>query len=336
MHCAKDGMKKEIIILTHNGGDIANQLWNHISIAAYARERGYACENHSFFEHADEFPLLYPNDRLVRLVFFRTFSLMRRLSLGPITQHRILVRVWRRAYALYALYMKGRFSILDAGNDFNARGVYLLPPSAPATRALVRFERDSTTTLLCTGWLFRNPEGIRRHHTFLIELLKPQEDTSLRVASRLQPLRARFSHLVGVHIRQADYTYFKNGRFYLSPERMRTIMGEYLSRQKRASEDTCFILCSDGPLSEDDFTGLHTVLSLGDAVGDLYVLAGCDVIIGSDSTFGDLAAYLGDIPHIIAKNCAMDWAYYADVHAWFPNRYSYATSLNADRENIIS
>ena len=45
--------KKEVIIINHNGGQLANQLWNHISIQSYTLEKGYSFKNYCFFEYAN-------------------------------------------------------------------------------------------------------------------------------------------------------------------------------------------------------------------------------------------------------------------------------------------
>ena len=44
---------KKIIILWHNGGRLANQLWLYISVYAYALEKKYDLENHTFFEYSE-------------------------------------------------------------------------------------------------------------------------------------------------------------------------------------------------------------------------------------------------------------------------------------------
>jgi len=42
---------KRAIILNNGGGRLADQLWNFISVYAYALVRGYACEDWAGFEY---------------------------------------------------------------------------------------------------------------------------------------------------------------------------------------------------------------------------------------------------------------------------------------------
>ena len=58
------------------------------------------------------------------------------------------------------------------------------------------------------------------------------------------------------------------------------------------------------------------------AIEDLYTLSLCDVIIGSNSSFGNFAAYYGNKPHIVLQKETMDWEYYKDRDAYFENKYS--------------
>ena len=40
---------RKIIILKHGGGELANQLWNYLSVYAFGLERGISVLNPSFF-----------------------------------------------------------------------------------------------------------------------------------------------------------------------------------------------------------------------------------------------------------------------------------------------
>lgn len=54
-------MMKKLIILNHNLGRLANQLWQYASVYAYALENGYEVENLAFFEYRKYFPNLPPS-----------------------------------------------------------------------------------------------------------------------------------------------------------------------------------------------------------------------------------------------------------------------------------
>ncbi len=52
---------KKLIVLNHNMGRLANQLWQYISVYAYALENKYDVENLAFFEYRKYFPSLPPS-----------------------------------------------------------------------------------------------------------------------------------------------------------------------------------------------------------------------------------------------------------------------------------
>ena len=90
-------------------------------------------------------------------------------------------------------------------------------------------------------------------------------------------------------------------------------------------EKTVFVICSDGSVDLDKFTGLNVVKLSFSAVGDLFLLAKTNAIIGSDSTFGAFASYYGNIPFIVFKKGNIDWEYYKGKNVFFENKYNLMT-----------
>ena len=46
------------------------------------------------------------------------------------------------------------------------------------------------------------------------------------------------------------------------------------------------------------------------------------MVIGTNSTFGNVAAWLGDVPHVVTINEPIDWQYYRGKTAYFENKYA--------------
>ena len=63
-------MTKKVIILQHNGGRLANQLWPFVSIYAYCLENNFELDNYCFFEYTRYFSIKIQN-RLIDWVFFK-------------------------------------------------------------------------------------------------------------------------------------------------------------------------------------------------------------------------------------------------------------------------
>lgn len=296
---------------------MGNQLWNYVSIYAYAIERRYSCENFSFFEYARYFNLA-PKSKIINWLFFLPFyQYQKRRSAFRIKIYRLLYKV----FVVYPVSFFRKDQIIYSRDGVNA--VYYLPPTIAVIKELAERERSSETIFFSqvSGGVFRNPEGVELHRSTIVEYFSPVSWVEKNVREFIDPLRKYYKILVGVHVRQGDYAVFKGGKFSVSQKRTREILDEYLVFSQKKSDEVMFVIASDGPIEEKFFQGLETKVSKGSAGEDLFILASCDAIIGSDSTFGNFAAYYGDIPHIVMKNESMDWDYYRDKDSYFRSKY---------------
>lgn len=296
---------------------MGNQLWNYISIYAYALERGYVCDNYSFFEYARYFNVA-PKSKIINWLFFIPFR-----QYGN-RRSAFRVKVYR---LLYKIFVTRPFSLFAASRIIYSRdtvnSVYYLPPTVPSSNKLIDAEQSQRTVYFSqvSGGVFRNPDGINKYRGLVIKHFSPAPWVAKKVSEVVAPLRAQYKTLVGVHVRQGDYAVFKGGKFRISPERIRSILDEYLAFSQKNSSEVAFVFVSDGNINENIFRGLNVKVSRGSAGEDLFILASCDAIIGSDSTFGHFAAYYGNIPHIIMKNDPIDWEYYQGKNSYFINKY---------------
>jgi hypothetical protein len=192
-----------------------------------------------------------------------------------------------------------------------------LPPTSPLPENFTACHK-----IYFTGWLFRNPKGLGKFGNELRAAFTPTAKVETRVNSIITPLRQKYQKIIGIHIRQADYKMFKDGKFFISQERIREIVSEYAKETILDAGETTFLITSDGHVDEGLYKNLNVYISKENAVIDLFLLSRCDVILGSDSTFGGFAAWFGNIPHIIFKNEPIDWVYYHDKRTYFENKYS--------------
>lgn len=310
--------KPTVTIIQASGGELANQLWNYISIYAYCLEKGYALHNPSFYEYGKFFDLPKINF-FYDVLFFKPFTgnTQRKWS------HK--KRVWRKMYKIFSdLYIKTHKKTHIHIPD-NPKPFYLSPsPSmsqhTQAHEALARLESQKSS-IVFSGWLYRNPVGIERYRSEIRSYIRPSKQVSYSVNQFLRPLRESYKHVIGVHIRQGDYATWQGGTYFVPQERVRDILREYLAQNSMNSGETCFVIASDGPIKMENFTEFTVKVTGKSMVEDLFILANTDAVIGSNSTFGDFAAYYGNIPHIIFEKGPMDWSYYADKNSFFPNKY---------------
>ncbi|MBI3420989.1 MAG: alpha-1,2-fucosyltransferase [Candidatus Sungbacteria bacterium] len=314
---------KRLVILRHNSGkggkgELANQLWNFMSIYAYALECHWPLDNYSFFEYSCYFNITVSH-RLVRILFFAPFP-----ALEWLLGHTRATIYWRLLYkafvtAVGALHSK---TTLCSHNSPDVAGIFYLPPTEPANPKIVALQQDHTVqTIYFDGWLFRNPEGMKKYRSEIIRYFRPKGKIEDAVRAWVTPLKQRYEHVVGVHVRQGDYRTFKNGKYFVGQERIRNILDEYLQEYNRDSTQTCFVITSNEPINERIFAGLQTVVSKQSFIEDLFILASTDTVIGSDSSFGNFAAYIADVPHIVVSNDVLDWEYYRGKTRYFQNKY---------------
>lgn len=296
---------KQNIVLKNAGGELANQLWNYISIYAYSLEIGAETKNPSFFEYHNFFNLL-KKESLLTKAFSAFFRKTRRRG-------HWINRLFRYKYKIIvkiiSLFYKDQ--IFSSENTKNS--VVYLPPTENAN---TKGEKQ-----YFLGWLFRNPIGLTKYRREIIEAFRPTKDIEDKATYILNELRKKHNHIIGLHIRQGDYKIFRDGKYLIEQRRVYEICREYLSQKKLESKDTVFLVTSDGKIERSYFDGLNLFISKENAVTDLFILSGTDTIIGSDSSFGHFASWYGDIPHLILKKDKIDWLYYLDKEKYFVNKY---------------
>lgn len=197
---------------------------------------------------------------------------------------------------------------------------YLLPPADKAP-ALEKLE-ETSDTLYFTGWLFRNPDGLVKYQKDIASYFKPKEKYAVPVEKKIAEAKKTYKNVIGVHVRQSDYRTHKSGEYFISQERIRVILDEYLTASQKISKETLFIVTSDEPIEENIFTGLNIQINRGNVIEDFYLLSLCDAIIGSNSSFGNFAAYLGNKPHTVFQKGKIDWEYYTGKNEYFKDKYS--------------
>ena len=313
---------KKIVILWHNGGRLANQLWLYISVFAYCADKGYELRNYSFFEYARYFDI-QTQDKPAQMLFFRPYTILRSI-VAVFTEHadRISTYLFRKYYracvAIISLFVRGHLVRADA----DSRPVYL-PPSENAFPQFTDFDNNGARSLYLTGWLFRNPVGIAKYRAEIVASFKPRQQYVEAADSVIGALRRQSTNVIGVHIRQGDYRRkYHDGELYFSAAEVSAFCLEFLQKYRLSTSETCFIVCSDGPVAEKEFSNeLRITIANNSAIVDLLILASCDYIIGSNSTFAGFASYYGNKPLIVFQRGGIDWNHYRNKSGFFVDPY---------------
>lgn len=163
---------------------------------------------------------------------------------------------------------------------------------------------ESQKFILPMGWKFSDYEGIREHRDQIVRYFTPVEPFIKQAESAIRSAREFGEFVIGVHIRQEDYRFWKGGVHYYEAECyerwMRRCMEIFSDRKPT------FMICSSNRLEPKVFRGLPVVFGPGTAVGDLHALSLCDLIMGPPSTFSMWSSYFGNTPLCMLMNSQQD------------------------------
>lgn len=287
---------KKYVIIKPNCRELANHLWNYLSIYAYGIETGARVYNPSFSEWHRYFNLSKKESFATKMIFL--FPVLRGLG-----------RIIGALYGSYLIRARAHCVRLTLGITL------YLPPTRPlVTRG------DTCKTTYFIGWHFRNPAGLERHRDALIAAFMPRESVLKKIEGALVPFQGK--RRIGVHLRQQPYKGFPDGDFLVPVSRVRRIVDEYLREKNLDTTDVALVIVSDKNVDPAAFVDFATHIQRGNDVTALFLLSKCSVVIGSNSTFGNLAAWFGNIPHIVESNEPMDWGYYRNRITYFENIYA--------------
>lgn len=282
--------KKQIKILRHNGGQLGNQLLLFMSVYAYCLEKGFDCINYSFYEYGKYFNFKTPN------FYFKIFELISKFKFYK--SHALIYILYRYSTNIITFFEKG--IILKADPE----DIFYLPPTVDSnkshTNTLHEIEASKNKKIYIDGWTFRNPLGLKKYRELITKKFRPKFEIIKKVKKFIKNIKKDY-YLVGVHIRQGEYKNknFMAGEWYFNEKEVVEILKSYLEGERKNSKKVLFLLCSDGPIDLALFPDLNVILGLGSTMQDLMALSMCDVILGSNSTFGSFAAYYGNIPFFV-------------------------------------
>ena len=248
-------MAKTAYLLEHHNR-LANQLWNLIAIYAFCLECGYELRDAASLDYHRYFWRSHPEQKVESLLRMLDV-VVPRLEARTASNNRYIRNV---SYTLIQALRKIPPLLAAPPNSspvLFASGAFYLPPSEctdPVHRDLLA--RAQLCGSLCfKGFLFKNPVGIRTHRAAVCAYVTPQAQIVDRVRAFVQSQRRRFVRIVGLHLRRGDYVTWLGGKLCISEHFARSCLDELLRRREWRSDETLFIVCSDGHVDMDAFNG---------------------------------------------------------------------------------
>jgi hypothetical protein len=284
------------VIYTHGGGRLGNQVLRFAHWIAWARAHPGEVEvvDLAFWPFADDFAVWRDHPGCVfPLRKGREDSLARwRATIPPWMQKFLdgrdrLPRVvqawgrWRPGWQAIELDV-AREEKIDLDDAAFLRDV----------------RRSSVTT--CHGWRIASWRRLGEQEAELREFFRPAAEHANRAAAFISSLRQEHDVVAGLLIRQSDYRWWREGRFYFSTEHyvawIRQLLGLY------GADRVAVVIASEEWQDPTLFAGLPCHFATGsvNAGGPWFEswveLSLCDFVMSAPSTFSATAAFLGGVP----------------------------------------
>jgi len=270
-----------VLVVTDNPGRTGNLMIRHAHLLAFAREQGHVLIDYTFLKATGDFPALSRNllCGYPRWPFPRVPALVTRIGFF----------LFRKLHA--ALGWQGGSWL---GGSIRTR-LCAFPEVTRLESAEFREEYAGARVLFLAGYVYRANEAFAKHAEAIRLQLRPWPEVDRRAEEYVAEKRGALgATLVGVHIRHGDYRTYCDGQFFFTAdqyaERLRQLSASDPQRRWK------FIVCSDEPQPSSAFAGLDVSLHQGSAREDMTVLGKCDYVLGTESTFVRMAAFLGNKP----------------------------------------
>ena len=297
---------KKTLIFTYGGGRFSNQLINYAHLIAFSEEYSddYEIINFAFLPYLN---LLENHNQLVSAESNKTI-----LS-SLVTIDKVLNKLPKKISGLSRLsiaqmlcsygYFSRNSQTLCFGRGFPCISNLQLDKLQLDLDQCVNLLGSKETSFLF-GWGIEAWSLLKKHKRVV------QKQLSIKLAyqdiskSHIKVVRNKCDFLVGVLIRQGDYQYFSNGRFFYRTQKYLEWMKEveiiFSSHGKIG-----FLIASDEIQDAQLFDAQRAFFSTGIAGGkghyveSMLQLSMCDLIICPPSTFGLWSSFIGDVPIIL-------------------------------------
>lgn len=287
-------VRKLIILLKKDYGQLGNRLHTHSNIIAWCLEHGYPLLNLSFLVYANQFSTFnnYPIDRL-----WNTSSISQHLlRFSPIIKllNKIsLSQKWLKRFKRWIF-------VLDIEDNHSLSEITL------NKHVKLHIQKK---IILIRAWDLSCPHLVTKHQNQIRKIFTPKAVFEENAQLKITGLRKKFDCVVGVHARRGDYKEYLGGIHFHSWNSYRNwIIQTQNLIEGNGKGRVGFLLCSDENPQNSKLDDLP--VSFGDSksvITDLYALSLCDYNIGPPSSFGTWLSWHGRVPRFqISKGAIIE------------------------------
>jgi len=299
-------MKSRLIIFSHGGGRLGNQLINMSHLYAF------------FLEHEDEFDIInmafWPYAHLFefsidnRACLFSSnnhkhfsYLLLNDLFRKIMNENRRRLNPFIRLIHLYYSFSPFKQSILKgiAPNFLKYINGKTTPEFDLSSDLSLQYLRRKNSSVIA-GWPVRCWDLFEKHEEQIRNFLQFAKKYTSISDLFFSKLRISYNKVIGVFIRRGDYKIWCEGKYFFDYSFYKRIMSEAAAFY--SDKNVCFIIASDDPVDTAEFNPLNVFLTTGSItmggsfVESLIELAECDFVMSPPSTFGIWAAFSGKKP----------------------------------------
>ncbi len=160
--------------------------------------------------------------------------------------------------------------------------------------------RETTPFLIAQGWLFRDERNFHKHADTVRHYFSPARPFSRNISSLISSARNDCDLLVGIHIRQGDYEFWQDGRYYYKTAEYVNILRDTV--ELWPGKRVRYLICSNEKQDTRLFNGLNCTGGTGEQLEDMYAFAACDYLIGPPSTYTMWASFYGSVPLFVIND----------------------------------
>ncbi len=293
---------KKIIVLQHNEGQLANQLWLFSHLLAYALEKNYDIDVWCFYQYSKFFDTPFPKNKFIKFIFYKTFPTF-------VFKNKNLFRLFRKIYRIiYKILVVFPIKIFYKQNIIDSsQKQYILDDNSKKDEIIKKFENDPNFNLIFTlDWNFFAYSYLEKHREKIKGIFKPRKDLEFQIKNYIQEIRKNFDYIIGLHLRfkePGDGDFYDPEFFwYVENKNLKHIsdlIKEIIKEKNLDVNKTVILVASNAKKLEiEKFKGLNVFYEKRNMVVDLFLLSECDIILGCKSSFSSFASYIGDTPII--------------------------------------
>lgn len=272
-----------MLVISAKSGQLGNRLLLFANFIAFAIENNYTVLNPAFEDYAEFFQST-AKDFLCRYPA-PLFSIPNNKWLG-------------KYYYNFNRYLveSGRYKIIQIQRDqpFNWSHSQIAKELQPKA---VNFFQG---WLFRDGWFVDDTSNLRRHQEKIRAYFQPLKQYQLNIANLVSKIRSQTDIIIGVHIRQGDYQYHQDGKYFYSIEQYVKVMASALALFPE--QKVTFLICSNQKQEEHYFQHLSYIYGNNHIIEDMYSLAECDYIIGPPSSYTMWASFYGERPLFMIRD----------------------------------